>query len=189
MLKKARVIPDWSIPLSPVSVRRNFTVLAFTPRSSQWTLTFKFPYQNPTCTSPLPQTCHIPSPSHYSTFDHPNNMWSKVRFIRLLIIPSPPFPSYLATPRPPVLPQHPILEHPQPMFHPHYRRSCSGPHKTGKVTLGLILIFIFLDQRARTPALTSSSEVTGVRTQDVCSESICILFGSLPQWWCQNLAV
>ena len=44
------------------------------PRSSQWSLTFTFTYHNPICSSPLPQTCHMPRPSHYSTTDHPNNI-------------------------------------------------------------------------------------------------------------------
>ena len=60
-------------------------------------------------------------------------------------------------------------------FLPHYQRSCLRPHKTGKITYVLILIFIFLEERVRTTALISSGEVTGVQTQDVqCLPSIWI---------------
>ena len=40
-----------------------------------WFLSFRFPHQNPICTSPLLHTCHMPRPSHSSRFDHPNNIW------------------------------------------------------------------------------------------------------------------
>jgi hypothetical protein len=57
------------------------------------------------------------------------------------------------------------------MFLPHHRRPCLRPNKTDKTTL--VLIFIFLDKRVRTPAQISSGEVTGVQTQDVrCLPSV-----------------
>jgi hypothetical protein len=55
---------------------------------------------------------------------------------------SPPVPSYLAPPRHEVLPQHPILEHPQPMFLPRYQRSYLRPDKTGKITAVSIITFM-----------------------------------------------
>jgi hypothetical protein len=42
------------------------------PRSSQWSLTFGFPNQNPVNTSPLPHTCHMSSPPQPPWFNHPN---------------------------------------------------------------------------------------------------------------------
>ena len=33
-----------------------------TPGSSKWSLSVKFPHQNPACTSPLPCTCYVPRP-------------------------------------------------------------------------------------------------------------------------------
>jgi hypothetical protein len=36
-------------------------ILPSTPGSPKWWLSLKSPYQNPVCTSPLPNTCHIPA--------------------------------------------------------------------------------------------------------------------------------
>ena len=33
-----------------------------------------FPHKNPTGTSPFPSTCHMPHPSHYFWYDHPNDV-------------------------------------------------------------------------------------------------------------------
>jgi hypothetical protein len=41
------------------------------PGSSKWFLSFRFPHQNLTCTSPLLYTCHMPCASHTSGFGHP----------------------------------------------------------------------------------------------------------------------
>ena len=41
--------------------------------SPQWSLSLRFPYQNPVHTSPLPHTRHMPRPSHSSRFYHPHN--------------------------------------------------------------------------------------------------------------------
>ena len=41
--------------------------------SPQWSLTLRFPHQNPVYPSPLPHTRHVPRPSHSSWFYHPHN--------------------------------------------------------------------------------------------------------------------
>ena len=43
------------------------------PGSPKWSLSLKFPHQNPTYASPLSHTRYMPRPSHSSRFDHPNN--------------------------------------------------------------------------------------------------------------------
>ena len=40
----------------------------------------------PVYTSTLPYVCYMPRPSHSSRFDHPNNIWSAVQIIKLLIM-------------------------------------------------------------------------------------------------------
>jgi hypothetical protein len=49
------------------------------PVSPKWSLSLRFPCQNPVCTSPLPHMCYTPNPSHSSRFDHPNHMCEEYR--------------------------------------------------------------------------------------------------------------
>jgi len=50
-------------------------ILPSTPGSSQSSLSFRFPPQNPAYTSPLPHMCHMSRTSHSSRFYHPKNIW------------------------------------------------------------------------------------------------------------------
>ena len=61
-------------------------ILPSTPRSSRWSLSFRFPHQNTVCASALPHKCYMLRPSHCSRFDHPNNIGWVVEFIKLLIM-------------------------------------------------------------------------------------------------------
>ena len=45
-----------------------------TPRSPQWSLSLRFPHQDPIHRPLLTHTCHMPSPSHSSRFCHPHNI-------------------------------------------------------------------------------------------------------------------
>ena len=49
-------------------------ILPSTSRHPQWSLSLRFPHQNPVHPSPLPQTLHMPRPSHSSRFYHPHNI-------------------------------------------------------------------------------------------------------------------
>jgi hypothetical protein len=50
-------------------------ILLSTPGSPKWSLTLRFPYQNPVHASPLPHTRYMHRPSHSSLFHNPNNIW------------------------------------------------------------------------------------------------------------------
>ena len=48
-------------------------ILPSTPGYSKWSLSPRFPHQNPVRTSPLPHTCYMSRPSHSSRFYQSNN--------------------------------------------------------------------------------------------------------------------
>ena len=87
-----------SFPLSCHFLKIYFIIiLSSMPRSSKCLLPIRSPHQNPVCTYPVSRTCHMPSPSHFSWFDYPNNIWWAVQIIKLLIMYFPPLSCYLVT--------------------------------------------------------------------------------------------
>ena len=60
--------------------------------SYKWTLSLRVHHQNPKCTSPVSHTCYMPCSSHYSRFDHLNNIWWAVQVMKLLTGLSPSLP-------------------------------------------------------------------------------------------------
>jgi len=56
-----------------------------TPRSPQWSLSLRFPHQDPIHPPLLTHTRHMPSPSHSSWFYHPHNIGWGVQIITVLI--------------------------------------------------------------------------------------------------------
>ena len=78
--------PDQSTPCHIPLLENPFNIiLPSTPGSSQWSLSLRFPYQNPLHTS-LSYTCYMSCPSQSSFFDRPNNIWWGVQTIKLLIM-------------------------------------------------------------------------------------------------------
>ena len=50
------------------------TIIPSMRDSSKWSLSLRFPHQNPAYTSAFPHMCFMPRPSHSSQFDHPNSI-------------------------------------------------------------------------------------------------------------------
>ena len=100
-------------------------ILPSTPGSPKWSLSLRFPRQNPLYATSLPHTCYIPHPFHSPRFYHPNNIGWGVQIIHL-ITQVPPLPCYLVPPRQKYFPEHPIL-HPQSAFLPQCQRPSFTP--------------------------------------------------------------
>jgi len=97
-------------------------ILPSTPSSSNWFLSLKSPHQNPSCTTPVPHTWHMPRPP-----GHPNNIWCGIQIIMVLVIQSSPFPCLVPL-RPTRFPQHC-----QPMFLPQRERPSFTPTQKKKL--------------------------------------------------------
>jgi hypothetical protein len=65
------------------------------PRSSQWSLAFGPPNQNPVNTPPLPHVCHMSSPPHPPWFNHPNNIRQRIWAVKLIIMQFSPWSVFL----------------------------------------------------------------------------------------------
>jgi hypothetical protein len=63
-------------------------ILPSTPGSPQWSLSLRFPHQNPIHPSPLPHPSYMPRPSHSSRFNQPHNSGLGVQIMKLLIMKS-----------------------------------------------------------------------------------------------------
>jgi hypothetical protein len=93
-------------------------ILPSMPGSPKWSLSLRFPHQNPVYASSLLCTHYIPCPSHSSIFYNPNNIGWGMQITKLIIMQFSPPVCYLVPLRPKYSPQHPILKYPQPTFLP-----------------------------------------------------------------------
>jgi len=80
--------PDQSSPCPhlPLSEDNFNIIVTSTPEYSKWSLSIRFPCQNPVYTSPLPHTSYIPRLHNSSRFYHVNNIWWEVQNIKLFIM-------------------------------------------------------------------------------------------------------
>jgi len=67
------------IPTSHLLEIRTNIIHPSTPRSPHWSLSFRFPHQDPINPPLLTRPRHMPSPSHSSRFYHPHNIGWGVR--------------------------------------------------------------------------------------------------------------
>ena len=95
-------------------------------------------------TSPVAHACHMPRPSHSSSFGRPNNICWAVQIIKLVVKHCSPLPCYLVPLRPKYLPQHPILKHPSPMFLPRYDRPSSTPIQNNRQSCSSLYLNIYI---------------------------------------------
>jgi len=69
----SQLYPVSTTPSHFLKIRLNI-ILPSTSGFPQWSLSLRFPHQNPVYTYPLPHTRHMPRPSHSSRFYHPHNI-------------------------------------------------------------------------------------------------------------------
>ena len=94
-------------------------ILPSMPGSPKWSLSSRFPHQNPVYASPLPHTRYMPRPYHSSRFYHPHNIRSmpgspncslSFRFPHQNPVYASPLPHTRYMPRP---------SHSSRFYHPH----------------------------------------------------------------------
>ena len=93
-----------------------------TPGTSKWSLPHRFPHHKPVYASRLSHTRYLHQPSDSSRFGHSKTIGRGEQTITLLVMKFSLFPFYLVHLMPKNYSQHPILKHPQPKFHPKFKR-------------------------------------------------------------------
>jgi hypothetical protein len=125
----------------------NFVIFPSIPGFSKWSLSLRFPHQNPACTSSLPHTCYMPHPYHSPKFYRLNNIWWAVQSLSSSLYSFPHSCSLIPL-RPKYFPLHPILKHHQPTFLPQCQQPSFTTIQTNRKNYSTVhLIFIVLDSK------------------------------------------
>jgi hypothetical protein len=126
-----------------------------TPGSSKWSLSLRFPHQNPVCVLPPPirATCTVQITLLYFItqiiFGDEFGSWSSSCEVFST-------PLYLVPLRSKYPPQHPILKRHQPTFLHQCERVSFTPKQTiGRITVLCISIFIYLDSKLKDKILAT----------------------------------
>jgi hypothetical protein len=116
--------------------------------SPKWSLSLRFPCQNPVYASPLPHSHYIPCPPHSSQFYHPNNIGWVVQIIKFLLCSLLHSPVTLSLLGPNTLLINQVSNTLSLRSSLSVNDQVLHPYKTGdKIILLYILIFIFLDSK------------------------------------------
>jgi hypothetical protein len=70
----------------PPDFLRSILIFLSMPRSFEWSLSFRFSDQKFVCISNLYHACYMPRPCLPPRFDNPNNIWSRIRIVKILIV-------------------------------------------------------------------------------------------------------
>jgi len=138
----SQINPVQASPSHALKIHINI-ILPSTHRFSKWSLSLTSPHQNLVWTSPISPTYPMPWPTHSSLFDHTNDIGWGTQIIELLFVQSSPLPCYLVPLRSKYLPQHTILEHPQPMCLPHCERPSFTPIQNNRQNYSSEYLYLY----------------------------------------------